>query len=79
MTEGNPPSNIIGIRDVYDAVNSLRNEQAARFTGLETRIDRVESRQDRNDGRIDMVKWLGPSGLAALLLGILVMTGVLRP
>lgn len=75
MTEGG--GNIIGIRDVFEAVQRLDAKIDARFTGLENRIDRVESRQDRNDGRLDMVKWLGPTGLAALLIGVLVMTHVL--
>lgn len=75
MSEGG--GNIIGIKDVFDAVARLDSKIDARFTGLENRIDRVESRQDRNDGRIDMVKWLGPTGIVALILGVLVMTKVI--
>ena len=77
MSEGTG-SNVIGIRDVYDAVKDMRTEMGSRFSALENRIDRVEQRQDRNDGRLDMVKWLGPAGIAALILGVLVMTGSLR-
>lgn len=73
MSEGG--GNLIGIRDVYEAVARLDSKIDARFTGLEKRIDRVEARQDRNDGRIDMVKWLGPTGIAAIITGLLFMAG----
>jgi hypothetical protein len=71
--------NIIGIRDVYNAVIRLDGKWDEKFEVVAARIDRVESRQDRNDGRLDMVKWLGPTGIAALILGLLVMSGVITP
>jgi hypothetical protein len=75
----NDNGNIIGIRDVYNAVIRLDGKWDEKFEVVTSRIDRVESRQDRNDGRLDTVKWLGPTGIAALVLGFLVMSGVITP
>ena len=74
-------SNVIGVRTVYDAVLRLEGKvegQSARFDG---EIDALRKDQTymrgKIDGSIGMIKWLGPTGIVATLLGFLVMAGVL--
>lgn len=67
-------SNVIGVRTVYDAVLRLEgklDEQSRRF---DTDIDLVKTEQTYLRGKIDgslgMVKWLGPTGVAAVILAL---------
>jgi hypothetical protein len=64
------PSNIIGIRDVLDAVNRLEGKMDSRLDVLDAKVDQVSSRQDRIEGVLSVVKWLGPVGVVALVYGI---------
>lgn len=66
----NGSSNLIGIKDVFEAINRLDGKVEARLTQLETKVDLVSSRQDRLDGALSLVKWLGPAGLVGLIYGL---------
>ena len=70
MSVEHEPGNVIGIRDVYNAVIRLDGKMDLRIGEVTSRVDRVESRQDRNDGRLDMIRWLGPAGVVGLVYGI---------
>ena len=69
MSEGNG-SNIIGIRDVFEAVARLEGKVDTRLNALDAKVDEVASRQDRLEGGLSLVKWLGPAGLVGLVYGI---------
>lgn len=66
----NGNSNLIGIKDVFEAINRLDGKVDARLQQLETKVDQVSSRQDRLDGALSLVKWLGPAGVIGLIYGI---------
>lgn len=77
----NDLSNVIGVRTVYDAVLRLEGKFDAQNQRIDSELDAVKGRMDRLEGRLEgslqVIKWLGPTGLAALILGILVMVGVI--
>lgn len=79
MTE--PGDNIIGVRTVYDAVirlegklDGLEGRVNSRSEATDSRIDGVMLKQERLEGRLEgslgMIKWLGPTGVAAVLFAI---------
>ena len=70
MSEVNGNSNLIGIKDVFEAVNRLEGKVDTRLNQLEGKVDTIASRQDRLEGGLSLVKWLGPTGLVALVYAI---------
>lgn len=70
MSDVTPPSNLIGIRDVFEAVARLEGKVDSRLKSLEDKVDLVSSRQDKLDGALSLVKWLGPAGVIGLIYGI---------
>lgn len=71
MSASDDTSNIIGVRTVYDAVLRLEGKVDAQTVRFDSEIDIVKTEQTYLRGKIDgslgMVKWLGPSGVAAVL------------
>lgn len=81
MPEGTGGGNLVSLRDVYDIVSRLEGSVGSRLDELERkmdaanrasadRVDRVASRMDHFEGALATIKWLGPTGLVALLFGI---------
>lgn len=66
----NGGSNLIGIKDIFEAVNRLEGKVDSRLNALDAKIDAVTSRQDRLEGALSLVRWLGPAGVIGLLYGI---------
>lgn len=62
-------------RDILDAVNRLEDKVTDRLNQQDARLDQTVSRLDRIEGAVGMVKWLGPAGVVALIIGLLTMAG----
>lgn len=62
-------------------LDRIEDKLDARMTTLDTKVDNIGSRQDRLEGKLDgtlgMVKWLGPTGMGALLFGVMKAAGLL--
>lgn len=58
-------------RDVYEIVARLETKLDTRLNRLERNDDALQSRLDRLEGGIALIKWLGPAGVGAVLLGLL--------
>lgn len=91
MNGDTPPSNIIGIRDVFESLAQLRGEVQINATNLRVELTQTATVQaaqaletakevayvkGRMDGWIGALKWLGPAGVAALVLGVARMSGI---
>jgi hypothetical protein len=76
MTVDSQPKEHVTIRDVYDLVGDLRIEMGKRIDATDTAVDGVRSRLDRMEGAIGTIKWLGPSGVALLIVGVLKASGI---
>jgi len=63
-------TNIIGLKDLLEAVNRLEGKMDTRLAVLDAKVDLVSARQDRLDGALSLVKWLGPAGVLGLVYGI---------
>lgn len=59
------------IRDVYELVDEATTKIGNRLDKQDDRLDGAVSRLDRIEGAVNVIKWLGPVGLAALLYGVL--------
>ena len=61
---------------------AVREDMARGFRDMSRREDETRERVVRMEGRIEgglgMVRWLGPSGVAALIIGLLIQAGVIR-
>lgn len=79
MSEGG--DNIIGVRTVYDAVLRLEGKVDLQSQRLDNELDTVKSRIDRLEGRLEgsiaVVRWLGPTSVVALIIGIAKMIGAI--
>lgn len=80
MSDMPPSSNVVGIRDVYDIVARLETKVDNRMAELDLKVDLLSSRVDRLEGRLEgsvgMLKWLGPTGLVAVIFGIARLSGI---
>lgn len=76
MTTDSTSPERVTIRDVYDLVEKVRVEMGQRIDTTDTKVDAMGSRLDRMDGALGMVKWLGPSGVVLLIVGVLKASGV---
>lgn len=70
------PNGRITTKQVYDLVGELRTEVMGELQGLRQEVHDNTRRQDRMDGALAMLKWLGPAGLGAVILGLLKIGGV---
>lgn len=75
-----PTSNTVSLRDVYDIVARTETKVDNRMAELDLKVDLLASRVDRLEGRLEgsvgMLKWLGPTGLVAVVFGIARLTGI---
>lgn len=74
---------LLELRDeIRGLFHDVRADIARGFRDVAVRENETRERVTRLEGRIEgslsMVKWLGPGGIAALLLGLLAQAGVLR-
>lgn len=58
--------------------HDLREDMARGFRDLTRREEDTRDRVARMEGGIAMVRWLGPGGVAALIIGLLIQSGLLR-
>lgn len=73
--------NVIGVRTVYDAVLRLEGKVEAASNRFDAELDTVKQEQTYLRGKIDgslgMVKWLGPTGVAAVIVAVAKGAGLL--
>ena len=56
----------------------LREDLSRGFRDASKRESETRDRVARIEGGIGMVKWLGPGGIAALIVGLLLQSGVIH-
>jgi hypothetical protein len=66
---------------IEQRLDRIEDKLDTRMTTLDAKVDAVGSRQDRLEGELrgslGMVKWLGPTGVGALVYGLLKASNVL--
>ena len=75
-------ASIAALRAEQDVrLNRIEDKLDTRMTTLDRKVDELGTRQDRLEGKLDgslgMLKWLGPTGVAAVIWGLLKAAGVL--
>jgi hypothetical protein len=70
---------------VYERIEArldrIEDKLDTRMTTLDSKVDEIKSRQDRLEGEfrgaVGMLKWLGPTGVVAIVVGLLRMGNIL--
>jgi hypothetical protein len=66
---------------IEQRLDRIEDKLDTRLTSLDAKVDGLASRQTRMEGElrgsIAMVRWLGPTGLGALIFGVLKASGLL--
>lgn len=62
--------------DLYARLDRIEDKLDRRLNSLDKKVDDVKSRVDRIEGGVMMLRWLGPSGVVALLVGLLWIAGI---
>jgi hypothetical protein len=63
--------------DLYDRLDRIEDKLDLRLNTLDAKVDLVASRIDRMEGALGMLKWLGPTGVAAVGYALLKGAGYL--
>lgn len=71
------PNGRVTLKQVYDLVAEARADFKSDIRLVSDKVDLIVVKQARIDGGLSIVKWIGPAGVAAVLLGTLHLLGVL--
>lgn len=69
------PHERVTLQDVYSIIERLEAKLDRRLDNLDREVDNLAARVDRIEGGMALVRWLGPAGVAALILGMLAAFG----
>lgn len=62
-------------------LDRIEDKLDTRMSALDAKVDGIGSRQDRLEGElrgsVGMLRWLGPTGVAALIYGVAKASGLL--
>lgn len=61
---------------IEDKLDKRLDRTDAKVDRVDGKVDAATSRLDRMEGGLGMLKWLGPTGVAALIAGIAKSMGV---
>jgi len=62
--------------DLYARLDRIEDKLDRRLNTLDDKVDQIKSRVDRIEGGVMMIRWLGPAGTAALIIGLLWIAGI---
>jgi hypothetical protein len=84
MANGDHPTRPSSYGDLFDRLDRIEDKLDRRLDSLDGKVDRVDlkvdvatSRLDRLEGALGTVKWLGPAGVAAVVVGIAKSMGLI--
>lgn len=70
MTAHDGSTGQITNRDLDTRLDRIEDKLDLRMTTLDAKVDLVASRMDKMEGGLGMLKWLGPTGIVAVIFGI---------
>ena len=74
MPDGPPVRN----SDIQSQLNRIEDKIDRRLTELEVKVDAATSRLDRMEGGLSMLRWLGPTGVIAVIIAVAQSSGLIR-
>jgi tetrahydromethanopterin S-methyltransferase subunit G len=77
MAEHDYPARPSSYSDLFDRLDRIEDKLDLRLDTLDRKVDAVTSRIDRIEGAVQIVRWLGPVGVAALVYGLLTSQGLI--
>lgn len=70
VANGDHPTRPSSYGDLFDRLDRIEDKLDRRLNSMDTKVDGLTSRLDRMEGGLGMLKWLGPTGIAALIFGV---------
>lgn len=77
VANGDHPIRPSSYGDLFDRLDRIEDKLDRRLNSMDIKVDGLTSRLDRMEGGLGMVKWLGPTGLAALVIGVARTAGLI--
>lgn len=74
MSDGERPMTTTN-NDLYARLDRIEDKLDLRLNVVDSKVDLVGARLDRMEGGIAMLKWLGPTGVVAVIGALLKSTG----
>lgn len=63
--------------DLYARLDRIEDKMDLRLNALDSKVDAASARLDRMEGGLSMLKWLGPTGIVAVIFAIAQASGLL--
>lgn len=63
--------------DIYTRLDRIEDLLTKRLDRQDTKLDSTISRLDRMEGGLGMLKWLGPTGIVAVIFAIAQSAGII--
>ena len=64
--------------DLYQRLDRIEDKLDLRLNTLDAKVDAASARLDRMEGGIGMLKWLGPTGIVAVIFAIAQASGLIK-
>jgi hypothetical protein len=64
--------------DLLGRLDRIEDLLTRRLDRQDTKLDSVSSRLDKMEGGLGMLKWLGPTGIVAVIFAIAQASGLIR-
>lgn len=64
--------------DLLSRLDRIEDKLDRRLNDLDSKVDDVSSRLDRMEGGLGMLRWLGPTGVVAVIFAIATAAGLIR-
>ena len=61
--------------DIFQRLDRIEDKLDQRLESLDVKVDGAISRLDRLEGGLSLVKWIGPAGVAGVLIGFAKVQG----
>jgi len=66
------------LHELRTEIRAFREEMVANFRDLTIRENDTRDRVARIEGSVAVIRWVGPGGIIAVVIGILFQMGILR-
>lgn len=77
VSNGDYPTRPSNYSDLFDRLDRIEDKIDRRLNTVDEKVDGLTSRLDRMEGALGMLKWLGPTGVAALFYGVAKSQGLI--
>lgn len=78
MSVDHPTTRGTSNHDLLSRLDRIEDKLDRRLNDLDAKVDDVSSRLDRMEGGLGMLRWLGPTGVVAVIFAIATAMGLVH-